>query len=141
MQRVTRIQGKAQLLTGGHIERKYLRVHLGTLKLLMAQQALKHLRMNVPIQQVHRKTVAERVRADTEFNSVAFRSIGCPDQPVPDCPVRNIPHRQGTTFTGDGVVLKPDEVLLSFSLLLPPAATEKTRRAVRAEIPLSEYIP
>ncbi|WP_409517859.1 hypothetical protein [Escherichia coli] len=52
--------------------------------------------------------MAERVRADadTEFNSVAFRSIGCPDQPVPDRPVRNIPHRQGTTFTGDGVVLK-----------------------------------
>ncbi|EBF8603506.1 hypothetical protein EJD93_22325 (plasmid) [Cronobacter sakazakii] len=34
-----------------------------------------------------------------------------------------------------------DEVLLSFSLLATATATEKTRRAVRAEFPLSGYIP
>lgn len=34
-----------------------------------------------------------------------------------------------------------DEVLLSFSLLLRSVATEKTRRAVRAEFPLYGYIP
>jgi len=34
-----------------------------------------------------------------------------------------------------------DEVLLSFSLLATVTATEKTRRAVRAEFPLYGYIP
>ncbi|QEO03816.1 hypothetical protein EKN81_20215 [Enterobacter asburiae] len=34
-----------------------------------------------------------------------------------------------------------DEVLLSFSSLATAPATEKTRRALRAEFPLSGYIP
>jgi hypothetical protein len=49
LQRVTCIEGEPQLLTGGDIEREYLRVHLGTLKLLVPQQTLKHLRVNVAI--------------------------------------------------------------------------------------------
>ncbi|AST82595.1 TPA: hypothetical protein JD053_17110 [Klebsiella michiganensis] len=38
-------------------------------------------------------------------------------------------------------VAQSDEILLSFSLLATATATEKTRRAVCTEFPLSGYIP
>lgn len=95
LQRVLGIHRKADVLAGCDIERKNLGIDHSALKLFMAHKPLDDLRVHIAIQQMHRKTVAERVRADgnTEPDPVTAGGIDGSDQPVSHGPVGHRPDR------------------------------------------------